>query len=172
MDAAATPFTLRWPSCDLAKGESSLSTGTAGSPSPTECATAPPGSTRTPCPDRSIYRRRATDTGQGGVPQPAQPAASVGCVPSAVPSHRHVTPGTRRGQGHFAGAVSRVLGRPQVSGCTDSPERGGGLAGAIVAWQQPGAVQWAVAAGEAQPRRVSTPLLVVLALQGTERRAG
>lgn len=86
----------------------------------------------------------------------------------AGPSHHHITPGIGRGQGHFAGAVGRVVGQPRVPGCTDSPERGEGLAGAIVPWQQPGAVP----AGEAQPRRVSIPLLVVLALQGTERRAG
>lgn len=32
--------------------------------------------------------------------------------------------------------------------------------------------QWPVPAGEAQPRRVSILLLVILALQGTERRTG
>lgn len=84
VDTAATPCTLGWHSRGLAEGESSLSAGTAGSPSPAECATALPGSTRTPCPDRSIYRRRATDTGQGGVPQPARPAAGVGCVPPGL----------------------------------------------------------------------------------------
>lgn len=138
----------------MAEAESSLSTGTAGSPSPAACATALPGSTRTPCPDRSIYRRRATDTGRGGVPsqhgQPLAWAVSPRAWLGAVPSRHHVTPGTRRGQGHFAGAVFRVRQQPQVPGCTDSPERGGGLAGGLVPWPQPRAVARASWKGTAQ----------------------
>lgn len=88
----------------------------------------------------------------------------------AVPSHHRVTPGTRRGQGHFAGSVLRVRGQPQVPGCTHSPERGEGLAGGIVPWQQPGAVARAGQRGTAQASVHPSEPLVVLALQGTERR--